>query len=263
MGESRNPGKPRGKTQLFDFGEHGMKSDTKWLIVSFVAVTLFCIFSFYCLDVSVCWYLKGIKYQLYDPFTAITQFGKSTWYLIVSGFSVIVFKYFWKNSAASLRSLFIFLSISISGIMTSIIKYFLARYRPEMLFQKNLYGFTFFNSDHSLTSFPSGHANTITALMLAMYLFFPRYAVVYVIITFLVSFSRLVLGDHFLSDVVFGWYLAVVTTIYLWRWFERNDIHIFGIKGKYEQHGAPKSVYIGNQRSALDGVLRRSMEGKG
>jgi undecaprenyl-diphosphatase len=53
-----------------------------------------------------------------------------------------------------------------------------------------------------ITSFPSGHASTIVALMLALYFISPKYRVIYFIIAFVIVISRVFVCHHYLTDVV-------------------------------------------------------------
>jgi hypothetical protein len=48
-----------------------------------------------------------------------------------------------------------------------------------MFFEEQLYGFDFFQLKGKITSFPSGHASTIVALMLSLYFINPKYRVIY------------------------------------------------------------------------------------
>jgi membrane-associated phospholipid phosphatase len=187
----------------------------------------FCSLSYYYLDIPIASYFRATDPRVENTFRYITSLGKSTWYLVASMLVFVVSKYLYHKDLISVKAIFIFLATAISGIINDIIKYSLGRYRPRALFYDHLYGFSFFGSSYSVTSFPSGHANTITALMLALYFLIPEFRWLYVIIAVLVIASRVVLCDHFLSDVVFGSYLAVLTTVYLKSAFIRRDMDIF------------------------------------
>ena len=59
----------------------------------------------------------------------------------------------------------------------------------------------------------------------ALILVYPRYDVVYIAVAVLVAFSRVVVGAHYLSDVIFGSYIAVVLTLVLkHRFHDRRGI---------------------------------------
>jgi membrane-associated phospholipid phosphatase len=202
----------------------------KPLLISCAGVGIVCLFSYFYLDRSIAYFFRSIDPKVMALFKIITQLGNSKWYLIPTALTFIIFRFIHTNMKLACRSLFIFLVISVSGLLTDILKYVVARYRPVLLFEDGLYGFDFFQFAYGMTSFPSGHANTITALMLAMYFMFPKYRLVYIAIALLVIASRVVLCHHFLSDVLFGACLAGVTTFYLTAYFRRKHSEIFALK---------------------------------
>jgi membrane-associated phospholipid phosphatase len=199
----------------------------KPLFIYCVIGSVICILSYFYLDRSTAYYFKTLDPKIFAVFSIITEFGNSKWYLVISALLFVIFKFIYVNMTLAYRSIFVFLAISISGLVTDIMKFIFARYRPEMLFEKNLYGFDLLQIHYKMTSFPSGHANTITALMLAVYFIFPKYKIVYFPIALLVIASRVVLCDHFLSDVIFGAFLAVVTTFYLKDYFVCKHSEMF------------------------------------
>ena len=194
---------------------------------SFLLVIGFCSVSYYYLDIPIASYFRAVDPRVESTFRYITSLGKSTWYLVASMLVFVVSKYLYHKELISGKAIFVFLAIAISGIVNNSIKYSLGRYRPRALFYDYLYGFSYFGFSYSVTSFPSGHANTITALMLALYFLIPEYRWLYLTIAVLVIASRVVLCDHFLSDVVFGSYLAILTTVYVKSAFIRRRIEIF------------------------------------
>jgi membrane-associated phospholipid phosphatase len=202
----------------------------KPLLIPCASVGLVCLFSYFYLDRYIAFYFRSLDPGAFALFSLITQLGNSKWYLIPTALMFIIFRFIHINMKLAYRSLLIFLVISISGLLTDILKYVVARYRPIALFEDGLYGFDFFQFQYRMTSFPSGHANTITALMLAMYFMFPKYKIVYLAIALLVIASRVVLCHHFLSDVLFGACLAGVTTFYLMDCFMRKHSEIFALK---------------------------------
>ena len=95
-----------------------------------------------------------------------------------------------------------------------------------MFLEEQLYGFKFFQLKGKLTSFPSGHASTIVALMLALYFISPKYRAIYFAIALVIVISRVLVCHHYLTDVVFGSYLAVLTTVCLKHFMEKSGLPI-------------------------------------
>jgi undecaprenyl-diphosphatase len=59
-------------------------------------------------------------------------------------------------------------------------------------------------------SFPSGHSITAFAVALSLGLFYPELLAYLLTVAFLIASSRIILGMHFLSDVVVGSALGVI-----------------------------------------------------
>ena len=76
-------------------------------------------------------------------------------------------------------------------------------------------------------SFPSGHATTICSLALALSLLYPRLRWIWIVIALLVSMSRVVIGAHYVSDVIMGAYVGIFTAFLLWK----KPLFIKSIKG--------------------------------
>jgi len=202
---------------------------TRIVFISFAFVVVFCFIGFFFLDLIVAKYCastftnhNNIRSILKD----ISKLGIATFYLLFAAVCFVFFRFIKKKRLWSNRALFVFLSISFSGILVLIVKFIFGRYRPRMFLEEQLYGFQFFQLKGKLTSFPSGHASTIVALMLALYFISPKYRVIYFIIAFVIVISRVLVCHHYLTDVVFGSYLAVVTTVCIKHFMEKSGLPI-------------------------------------
>ncbi len=76
--------------------------------------------------------------------------------------------------------LYLCISISMAIIVGEGLKFLLGRYRPVMLFEHNLYGFTFFSSEWARNSTPSGHTLRAFSLMIALSLLFRRWTAIFI-----------------------------------------------------------------------------------
>ena len=204
------------------------RSTKKLLLISFPLVVFFCIMGYFFLDLVVAKYCSSTftNNNIRSILKDISKLGLATVYLIFAVVFFLFFTFIKKNKIWSNRALFVFLSISSSGILVLILKFILGRYRPKMFLEEQLYGFQFFQLKGKLTSFPSGHASTIVALMLALYFISPKYRVMYFAIALVIVISRVLVCHHYLTDVVFGSYLAVVTTFCLKHFMEKRGLPI-------------------------------------
>jgi len=152
---------------------------------------------------------------LLDPVELLTILGKSTWYII---FSLVLFVY-WidKKPERSDAALLILSTTIISGILVNIVKVVFGRARPQLYADDQLYGFFWAKLDVLYRSFPSGHATTAIAVWLALALLFPRYRKWLVGFGVLIALSRVILTQHYLSDVLAGGWLGAMTTLILYQ----------------------------------------------
>jgi membrane-associated phospholipid phosphatase len=151
-------------------------------------------------------------------FQIVTTVGVAAWPLIGSGFLFVYFFYISGKKKQARRMLYLFSSVAVSGLVTDVIKWLMGRWRPKLFIPEGLYGFEFFGRGYEQTSFPSGHATTICSLALALSLLYPRLRWVWIIIALLVCMSRVVIGAHYMSDVIMGAYVGIFTAFLLWKW---------------------------------------------
>ena len=208
--------------------QSSMNRTAKIILLSFPIVVLFCVVGYFFFDLSIAKYCNSVfsNNKIRRILKDISKLGIATFYLICSAVIFMFFRFIRKREIWSNRALFVFLSISSSGMLVLITKFIFGRYRPKMFFKEQLYGFEFFQLKGKITSFPSGHASTIVALMLSLYFISPKYRVIYFIIAFVVVISRVFVCHHFLTDVVVGSYVAVITTLCIKQFLDKSGIAI-------------------------------------
>jgi len=174
---------------------------------------------------------------LHDVFAFITGFGLSGPYLIISAalFAVgLGLGQFTDHRELGLkiatRALFVFATLALSGLLGDGLKILFGRTRPKLFFADGIHGFTWgaMHADH--WSFPSGHAITIVALATALGLIEKRTIPPLIMVAIPVVASRVVLNAHYLSDVIFGAFLGILITLFLWRGFQRYPLNSFSKK---------------------------------
>ncbi len=115
-------------------------------------------------------------------------------------------------------------SIALSGTIAVIAKNVIGRARPTNTQAIGIFDFAPLTTVHSWASFPSGHATTATAMMVALALIWPRHALGFLTFGLLVAFSRAMIGVHWLSDVVAGVALGAAVTLLLRLWLDRGRL---------------------------------------
>ncbi|QEO57637.1 phosphatase PAP2 family protein [Francisella marina] len=142
-------------------------------------------------------------------------FSPKVWAILAIIVTLIcIYKHITKNPSEKLYIMSLTLIMTI--IITTIIKIILARYRPEMLLFDNRYGFHFFSLKKAYNSMPSGHTALTFAGLLAIANFFDKkfITVIALVICCFVAASRIIILDHFISDVILAGYIGIFT--YLW-----------------------------------------------
>ena len=121
---------------------------------------------------------------------------------------------------------FVFVAVAGAGLVGDILKLVFGRARPKLLFADGIFGFTWGAGHADYWSFPSGHAITIAALAVALYLLGPRGRALYLAAALLVTASRIVITAHYLSDVVMGAAIGGVAAWATWRGFARAGLDL-------------------------------------
>lgn len=195
-----------------------METADRKIAALFMAVILFVMISYFFIDIPVAVFCKNLDQNVRDLFEWITPLGVSTWYLVGSFLLFLLFTYYRRHAYAR-QALFLFASVSVSGILAALLKWIMGRFRPKVFFEGDLYGFNFFTTSHEETSFPSGHSATAFSLALVLALFFPRYRLLLFCFAIIVSASRVVITSHYLSDAVGGAFVALMTVFLLRKRF--------------------------------------------
>jgi membrane-associated phospholipid phosphatase len=194
----------------------------KYLIFAGIIYSIFIIFSYYFLDITLAKFFKQYEKTLFeDTLTTITILGEGGWFVLGG---IGVYFYFKKRDVIlAKKGMFLFLSVSLSGIISGIIKVTAGRARPKLYFNDNIYGFDWWHfNTYAYNSFPSGHTTTGFAVGVAFALLFPKYRVYFILFGFLIAFTRVGITVHYLSDTLFGALIGTITSIYLYKKFYRS-----------------------------------------
>lgn len=218
----------------------------KTLALLGVPVAAFCAGSYFYLDVPVARYCDSLGGDIKQIFEVITRLGKSTPYLIVTGLACIYFRFIRKNLFLATVAAFLFAAIALSGLANDLIKVLVGRSRPRLLMTEGLYGFKHFSHQYLYLSFPSGHATTIAALCYGLYRVWGRCGILYILAVLAVLASRVVIGAHFPSDVIFGAWLSILITELIRMGFEKKGILLrrSADPDSSEGKGAPSSGMV-------------------
>ncbi len=184
-----------------------------FLTIFFIAV------SFLYFDKDIALFFEKNR-NLRNVFEVITFFGRAELYLIPS---LLVYLIYRKKELIKRYAILLFFSVTISGIVVNILKIIFARYRPKMLFSENLYSFSWFDVGYNVASFPSGHTTVAFAAMVSLSFVWPKFRYIFLSLAALIGFSRIVLGAHYLSDVLAGALLGSFTSYIIYKKLFRKN----------------------------------------
>lgn len=202
-----------------------MKKRRAAIYVSAICIIL-TIISYVFWDIPLAKYCRTLSREVIDIAEIVTLFGITKWYLIGSFLFFLIFRFIYKNKLYSSGFLFIFSSLSCSGLTLILIKWLAGRHRPINFFSHGYFGFDYFGVGYELTSFPSGHAQTAFSLAMALTILFPRWGIPVFIAAGAVSMSRIVLTSHYLSDVIAGAAVGILGTLAVKYFFDWRNIEL-------------------------------------
>lgn len=202
------------------------------------------------IDRPVALYMHARGPDLHALFELTGRLGEAWGWLVLFGLAFAALH--WGGELPRLRALdrrlramsaipgFLFAAVAMAGLGADVLKIGLGRMRPKLLFNGDLYGFTWlaWRPDH--WSFPSGHAATFVALMAALWWLWPRHLLVYILLAAIVAGSRVVVGAHYPSDVIAGALVAVLATRWIAWVFTRWGINLTnGYRGAADLNRLP------------------------
>ncbi len=169
-----------------------------WLLISFVAACVLCVKK----------YLKS----------EVSFIDKENNFNLFFGIKNIFLKT--KNSHAFL----IFYSVLCTGIIVKILKTCIGRARPIFFEALDMTGFFPPSTDWAFNSMPSGHTAISFAGLVMIGMLLPKYKVFTWLLAILVAVSRVAVGAHWPSDVIFGAFIGmVIADIVKWYLLKKSD----------------------------------------
>jgi membrane-associated phospholipid phosphatase len=110
------------------------------------------------------------------------------------------------------------ISLIVAEAAKNQLKYDFGRTWPETWVNNNpsligngAYGFNFFHGGIGYASFPSGHMTAICAVISVLWIYYPKFRVIYALVVAAVAIGLLGADYHFVSDIIAGSLLGAVT----------------------------------------------------
>ena len=215
---------------------------------------------------------RALPPEIRSFFRTITDVGRSNWMLIPTGAAIALALVLRKRHAGFRNSAaygliastigFVFVSIGGAGLIANVAKNIIGRARPKLFDTAGPLDFQLFAFDSDHASLPSGHATNIFAFATVIGMLWPRGRVLLYTLAAWIAASRVLIGQHYVTDVVLG---AILGTVFPYivrnrfaarRWlFERTPDGKFGIRGLRTQRwlGWPGPERLGSSEARLFG----------
>lgn len=153
-----------------------------------------------------------------------TDGGLAVWYLVGAAALFLLFRFVLHRHREAMMAAFIFASVAASGIVTDVLKVAFGRARPKLLFRDDIIQFHGFKFGANWNSFPSGHSTTVAAMTLALCLLAPRWRMAVIPLGVALIATRVITTAHYLSDTLFGSYVGVTITVWVYHHFRRRGL---------------------------------------
>ena len=173
-----------------------------------LALVIFVVISYLYFDRPISLYFHNDNNSLEKIAHKVSALINPVFLLIALPILYFLNKLFWKNAKLYEPLKLLVFALPFSFAVTKLCKLLLSRDRPKRLFFDGTYGFQFLG--HGDFSFPSGHACVVGAIVGSLACFMPKYTWPLLFVGILISFSRVIAGDHFLSDVIAGAILGAI-----------------------------------------------------
>lgn len=211
------------------------------LVVSIIALSMALI------DMSAFGFASSLPPWLIDYFYEITDFGQSGWILVPTGGFLVLLVLVASSAldrmargvlaAVIVRTGFVFIAVGLPGLVDTIVKRWIGRVRPSAL---GPFAYEPFSWRPEFASFPSGHATTAFAALVAIGAVLPRARPLLWLYALLIAASRIAVVAHFPSDVIAGAAFGAFGAIWVRDWFavRRLGFHI-GTDGQVRANSGP------------------------
>lgn len=122
----------------------------------------------------------------------------------------------------------LFFALIVSGIFVHLTKFFFGRQRPHKSEELNPYILQPLTTHWDFHSFASGHSQVMFTVATMCALAFPKIKWVFYLIAAFFAFTRVIIHDHFLSDVIGGCtigYIGALTAVYWVHLYQSRSLN--------------------------------------
>ncbi|QLE78758.1 phosphatase PAP2 family protein [Francisella sp. Scap27] len=195
----------------------------KNLILLSLVSLVFIVICYFFVDRQVVWFVYGHDLRQYSILYVFSDYLVDLINFLIFGFYIYYFGKLLSKNISDFDAKFVLVAnaVVIGQFIKEILKGIFGRYWAATfknnnlsLIHDNAYGFNWFKFDGNYASFPSGHATFIFSFIVALWILFPKYRLIYAILAFLVISAQLLQYFHFASDLIAGALLGTIVATY-------------------------------------------------
>lgn len=209
--------------------------------------------AFFYADQHLAQFFAGVEFQGFRHFSReVTDLAEGSFYLLAAA-AVYFSTRSWLPHLRAIKKNpyilwnvrraagFALSSLITFGIVIHVLKFAVGRQRPHLspLFEAD--HFSPFNFHWHWHSFPSGHAQVIFTVATLISLLWPRFRIALLTFAFAIAVTRVVLQQHFLSDVLIGAMIGYLGPIWLFQlyWQQRLPVTDSASDTGWDSHPRP------------------------
>ncbi len=197
--------------------------------------------------------------SLVDGAFEITDFGRSGWILAPVGALIVLIALVSSPAldhmsrallaAVAVRFGYVFVAVGLPGLVSTVVKRWIGRVRPS---DAGPFAYEPFSWQPEYASFPSGHATTAFAALVAFGVIFPRIRPILWTYALLIGATRVMVSAHYPSDVIAGAAFGAFSAVLVRDWFAARRLGFFvGLDGAVHTMAGPSGRRIKRVAGAL------------
>lgn len=144
---------------------------------------------------------------------SVPDLGRSWSFLVTAILFLAAFRISSGNHRFTDKALFVINASSAAGFAADVLKLVFGRPRPRSPLAAETDVFHWFDGSDGLGSFPSGHAAVTAALAGSLAHLYPEHRLAIFSTAIVIASTRVIVGDHYLSDALFGFALGLSMVI--------------------------------------------------
>ncbi|HKS61033.1 MAG TPA: phosphatase PAP2 family protein [Xanthobacteraceae bacterium] len=183
------------------------------------------------LDARSLTFVRTLPPGLVDTFNEITDFGRSSWFLVPLAILIVLAAALATPAAGRIGSLvlaslavrfgYLFFAIAVPGLFVTIVKRLIGRVRPSDV---GPFAYMPWSWRNEYASLPSGHSTTAFAAAVAIAALWPKARIPMLIFAAIIALSRVIITAHFVSDVVAAAFVGGFGAILVRNWYASRGL---------------------------------------